>query len=99
MFGSDGNTALTFYINNQNVPITVKSGYYNDLTSNFGIFIGTINTTSGFDNFWSGTLYMFKIYSQAVVPSDYSTSCKAGSYSCTICPSNAKCLETCAHDY
>ena len=95
-FGSDGNTLLTFYINNQNSPITVTTGYYADFNSSFGIFIGTMNTTSGFANFWSGTLYMFKIYSQALIPSDYSTSCSSSS--CSVCPSNGQCLVTCGYD-
>ena len=99
-YTSSGSTTLTFYTNQLTETVTSGAGYYSDVTTNFLITIGAEHKSTGYTNYWIGTLYMFKIYPLSLSPLDYSLTCDTSTYSCTICPYLTKiCLETCEHGY
>lgn len=97
-YQSDGNTGVVFYVNTNSEHVTLVSGHYNDITGNCIITVGALKTSAGYSNYWTGTLYMFKVYSQALSPLDYTSACDNSVYSCALCPySTGACIETCSY--
>lgn len=97
---SDSITSAIFYINTKTETKDVGSGSFTDLKVDYFMTIGASKSSSDYTNYWTGALYMLKIYPLALVPDDYSTTCSNSEFSCSICPKTTlECLDTCDQNH